>query len=571
MKHWFVAMQFLALLTFSSLSTASELRAVVDKNRIAEDESVVLQVTLEDDPGNDVLDTSPLLKDFIVGQTQVSRRTEMINWNTRQFTQWTTVIYPRRTGKITIPSLSVGSYKSDPITLDVVPLGQIQQRRDLFLTTEVDTSSVYVQQQIRYTAKLYIATAVQRGGLTPPTMPDASVEMIGKEREYSDYVDGQRYRIIEYTFAITPQKSGSYSIRGPVFDAEVIDNQSGGSGLFRNTKRVSRVGPGIDVQVNAIPASYSQHWLPSEYVALSEKWSAEPTEFRVGVPITREMILSAVGVSPEQLPGINAMFPPSMKTYPDQGKTGSVEKDGNLLAQRSESVAIIPDTPGLTVLPEVSIPWFNVVTGETEYAILPSRSINVLPALNAAQTNLPPAISDTPESPVASEKSDTAEPQPPALQSSDALPATSVWWSPSSWILLLVWLLTLTLWWNHSRRRSGAKQESANSQAIPTISSAEIKTRLHTALLQNQANKATVLLKDYLGMLTGNRSQSISSSLIKLDDAKLSTLVNEMLASQYANQPSAWQGRPLAEYLGQLAKAQRTSPQASLKPLYPVT
>ena len=79
----------------------------------------------------------------------------------------------------------------------------------------------------------------------------------------------------------------------------------------------------------------------------------------------------------EQLPDITGIYPPDFKTYPDQANTATVDRNGILYAQRIHSEAIIPNRPGTFVLGEVVVPWFNIVTKQTEYAKLPARSIQV--------------------------------------------------------------------------------------------------------------------------------------------------------------------------------------------------
>ncbi|WP_297823759.1 hypothetical protein [uncultured Paraglaciecola sp.] len=41
-----------------------------------------------------------------------------------------------------------------------------------------------------------------------------------------------------------------------------------------------------------------------------------------------------------------SIYPESVKTYPDQAETTTVEKDDTLVAQRKESIAIIPSQAG---------------------------------------------------------------------------------------------------------------------------------------------------------------------------------------------------------------------------------
>jgi len=118
----------------------------------------------------------------------------------------------------------------------------------------------------------------------------------------------------------------------------------------------------------------------------------EGDSFVAGEPVTRIVTLTALGVVEEQLPDIPEFYPPNFKLYPDQSNTTTVEKDQSLISQRQTSLAIIPTQPGNFVLPEITIPWFNTLTQQTEYATIPARSITVAPASGANNANTPNSL-----------------------------------------------------------------------------------------------------------------------------------------------------------------------------------
>jgi hypothetical protein len=73
-----------------------------------------------------------------------------------------------------------------------------------------------------------------------------------------------------------------------------------------------------------------------------------------------------------------------------------VEKDQSLISLRQTSLAIIPTQAGNFVLPEITVPWFNTLTQQTEYATIPARSITVAPASGVNKGK--PANANTPVS-----------------------------------------------------------------------------------------------------------------------------------------------------------------------------
>jgi hypothetical protein len=129
------------------------------------DESFNLTITANDDVDRSAFDPSVLMKDFVVGRTSVSTQTQMINFNTTRTTIWTTLLIPRKQGRFTIPAFNVDGQSTQAISLMVVPVSAnaSAQSRDIFITTELDVPEAYLQQQLRYTVKLYLGQDLQRG------------------------------------------------------------------------------------------------------------------------------------------------------------------------------------------------------------------------------------------------------------------------------------------------------------------------------------------------------------------------------------------------------------------------
>jgi len=192
----------LCLPSLESWAAVTEVTATVDKNPIMQDESFILQVTANDDVSADAFDPSVLLKDFVVGRTSTSRQTQIINFDTTRTTRWQTVLIPREIGRFTIPPFDIKGVTTDPVTVEVLPVSQSKsaQGQDIFISTEMSQEEVYLQQQVKYLVKLHIAVDLQRGSLSAPVVENAEIEQVGQDKEYSDIVNGKRYRIIERTF-----------------------------------------------------------------------------------------------------------------------------------------------------------------------------------------------------------------------------------------------------------------------------------------------------------------------------------------------------------------------------------
>lgn len=571
MKRFCTMLSLLMSLSVApAFAEVERVEATIDKNPVMVDEAIQLTVVAHGDPDRDAFDSSPLLKDFVVGRTSVSTQTRIINFDKEETTTWTTTLFPRGEGNFTIPALSVENQKTQPITVNVIPVntGNAQTARDYYVTTDIDTREVYLHQQLMYTAKLYLATNIERGSLQAPELQGAQIQQLGDDKQYTDIVNGKRYQVIERTFAVVPQASGTFTLRGPVFTGEVMVNDPNGRfGFFNRTKQINRLGPDISITVKPIPADIDYPWLPSEYVTLNEEWP-QPDNFTVGEPITRTITLTAMGVVEEQLPALPQHYPPSFKLYPDQANTATVNKNNTLIAQRVESLAMIPTQPGKVVLPEITVPWFNVLTNETEYATLPARSVSVLPAPDAP-VNQTPSLSPS----TGLEATDTQAPpaQPEITPSSTPSGANLNW---LIWVLLALWLTTLAGWfatilWYRKRL---TQQPPVIDRPSATVQANETQAfNVLTQTIQNgTAGQIQHALANWLAIQYPN-AKDCSRADNFAETACLQPQIDAMLSSQYGHSPSQWDRKGLIKKVSEVRSQldNKSTASTSLPPLYP--
>ena len=552
-RHWFI---WLLLLTFSVHAEVTSVTATVDKNPVMLDEAITLTVTAEGDAEREAFDSSVLLSDFVVGRTSVSSQTSIINFDTRRTTTWSTTLFPRKVGTFTIPAFTIEGQKSAPVEVRVIPVqqGDNAPARDYYVSTEVNNDSVYLQQQLRYTVKLYLSSQIERGSLQAPELENAQIQQLGDDKQYTELVNGRRYQVVERNFAVLPQQSGTFTIRGPVFSGEVIaPNTNQRFGFFNRTQTINRVGPDVQVEVKPIPAEVDYHWLPSDFVQLDEEWQSDT--FTAGEPVTRTLTLTAVGVVEEQLPEIEQIYPPDFKLYPDQANSASAEKDNRLIVQRTESVAMIPTKAGSYIIPEVRVPWFNVSTGKTEYAKLPSRTVNVI----AASGQSTPAATPPPMQPAAPQPAEETK-QTPTLPATDETAQNE--WDNLHTIMLALWLLTLIGWlftYVQLKKRGPRNFTPVQAEkAQPTTSS----NQLQQIVRQGDIRKIQPALNQWLSQFSATKRWQI--------EQQIKPEVDAMMAAGYASQPGQWDPSALLNKLKSLTNQQGVSGQG-LSPLYPAS
>ncbi|NMM40815.1 BatD family protein [Pseudoalteromonas arctica] len=526
----------------------TQLQASVDKNPVLAGEFFMLNISADDTIKNDQPDTSVLLKDFVVGRTSVSTRTNIINGSISKETTWSIKLMTRTAGDYTIPAFSVAGVSSAPIALKVAERSKdAQQNNDIFINASLSSDSLFVQEAGLYTVKLYLAKELLDGNLSAPAMPDAQLSQIGKQTENYELVDGKRYLVITREYLVQPQKSGSYTIQAPTFQGRIRQD-------YRQLD-VSALGDNVDIEIKPIPSDYQGAWLPSELVNLDEQWQPADDTVEVGTPITRTLTLTALGITKEQLPDIALPEIKGIRSYPDEKENNHLVRDGRVISQQTASYALLPQMPGTYTLPEVSVPWYNTKINRISYATLPARTITVTPSSTST-----PAVAAQPLTPSQSATTDTA------AISYQAIPINQypLWLIIISVIGYLLWFITLILWWRSQSQRSLMQAKPTITHSNSSISLDELKKHAKS----NDVSAFYQALNRYAMYLTKQSSGAIDKLEQLADNTQLSQHIAKLRAALYSPSDADVDLMVIVGMLEEQRKVQKKSQQAVLKGLY---
>ncbi|WP_338363890.1 BatD family protein [uncultured Pseudoalteromonas sp.] len=546
---------FLLLSTMPSWA-ATKLEASVDKNPVLAGEFFMLNISVDDTIKSEQPDTSVLLKDFVVGPTSLSTRTNIINGSINKQTTWSVKLMTRNEGEYTIPAFSVAGLSSQPIKLKVAKrAADADKNNDIFLKTSISSDSLFVQEAGVYTIKLYLAKELLDGSLSTPTMEDAQLTQLGKQTESYELVDGKRYLVITREYLLQPQKSGIYTIMGPTFEGRVQQN-------YRQLA-VSALGDDQQLEIKPIPANYKGAWLPSELVNIDEQWQPDENTVEVGTPITRTITLTALGVTKEQLPEIDMKTIAGIRSYPDEVETNNAVRNGRVVSQQTASFALLPQKAGTYTLPEITLPWYNTKINRISYATLPERTITVTPSANAVNTSAVPNNTfnvdeaNTPATNVANTvKIDAAQPAPQA--------ATPLWLIIVAVLGYIFWIITaIFLWLSRSNKDEPINNNGFLNKAQPLSLSA-----LKNAAKTNNLNAFYSELNEIAIKLTDKRVAAIDSLIHSTNNDELATQINNLQSALYANSNADVNLNAIINLIEQTRAQRSKSQQAVLKDLY---
>ena len=547
----------LIILTSQTVFALSSVTASIDSNPVMSNESIVLTVIADDSVDRDALDTSPLLTDFIIARTDVSSQTSIVNFQTSKTTRWQIVLIPRHQGNLTIPALSVDGQQSQAIAVEVIEQGTTgsNPQQDIFITSELSANNIYVQQLFTLTVKLHVGVQLQRGSLTEPSLSGATIEQIDKDQESEGIINGKRYRIIERTYAITPEQSGEFTLETPMFSGDIMVQSQRRSGFlsFGETKPVNVLGDKLPLTVRPIPPSYpinaNSSWLPSELLTLHQEWQPKVNEFKVGEPITRTITLTAAGIGKAQLPNIVMNTPSGLKVYPDQAELHANLTKERLISQKRQNFALVASHAGEYTLPEISISWWNTVTNKYQQAVLPEQKITVKPNPNAPQpfvnANIPVNNS-----------------QPTSTGATNNIPVTTpVIIEKASylqWLFLALWLVTCSAWFIHVSylKRSGKVASKPNNNKTNKINKHYLE--LMAACKQNNAEQALNLVLPWLHELATEQENievsTLSEAITHINNELFTQAIDDVQQYLYGKsaKENSWQGSDLLKAIQQV-------------------
>ena len=512
------------------LISAESLAAVVtrvDRADIELNESFTLEV-ISDANIDSQPDVSVLDEGFYIGQGSQLSNTTIVNGQIRRSKTWTYVLMPRKAGRITIPAITVGTEKSEPLLITVsepsyAPPGEAE----VFVTSDVDFAETYVQAQVLLTIKIYRSVATRQPALREPTISGAEVlsELAGDDRSYEAVIDGTPYNVVERVYALYPQASGTIEVSPARFEARVLrDGRITGRKVYESDPQTVIVMP-----IPALPAEYPDAvWLPARDVTLTEYWSRDADEIKAGEPLTRHVTISALGQLETQIPALEPPAARGVNVYPDKPELSRRIESGGIRGERKDQYAMIGVTPGSVLLPALEVPWWNTETGSWELARLPERSVNILPSGDAV----------APE-PTGAESA-TAEATPPP--SAESVP--SGFWRRVSELLAAVWLLTLSAWWWSSRPRKTQREPAP--VPIHKLQAKHLKAARKAALAGDGAGARQALL-EWAALQWPDHSPRSIGDLAARVSSPLADELRSLSSLSYGPQGGDWNGEALAK------------------------
>lgn len=330
--------------------------------------------------------------DVLMGPSRSTQSSvQIINGKTTstQSITFTYILMAKTEGEYTIPGATVtadgNQMVSNSVKIKVLPADKSsqsgQQRgttgsatisgNDLFITGTINKTTVYEQEAILLTYKIY--TQVDLRGFDNVKLPDfkgfhsQEVELPTNRRWGLEHYKGRNYQTTIYRqFVLFPQQSGKLTIDAARFDASIavatqvdpFDFDSffnGGGGSYMVKK--SLFTPKLTIDVKALPDK------PADFSGgvgdLNISSSINSTSVKTNDAVTVKLVISGTG-NLKLLSNPEVKFPEDFEIYDPKSENNFRLTSDGLSGNKVIEYLAIPRNPGDYKIPPVSFTYFDV-------------------------------------------------------------------------------------------------------------------------------------------------------------------------------------------------------------------
>lgn len=411
-----VARFFLFFLLFPLFVFSGSFKASINRYQVPVGENFTLTLTLNDASSKSVPDVEALQRYFQIHSQQQGASTTIINGKKTSSLSWKYVLVPKHEGEMIIPAITIetseGVLSTTPAAISVVKAspnrGSSQSNsNEPTISTAISNLKPYKNEPFFYTIRITSKQPLVNIQMQKPTVENAIVENAGDPKTFEKIGSGIPEGVVEFSFLITPLKSGQLKIGPNTLQGAVPVRRTMGS-LFNDTIDLADLLQGFEqwkpimmtteetvLDVQPAVAEVTP-WLPAKSLVIAEIWNDKQT-LQAGELFTRSFNIIAEGVNANQLPSLadSQVGDNPLKIYADKPELTTKVDDGNVKSTRKEQYTLIPQQAGTMILPEITIAWWDVKRKHKVVTTIPSRTIQILPAIEKEVVSKPEIVEET--------------------------------------------------------------------------------------------------------------------------------------------------------------------------------
>lgn len=547
---------FLFFLLFTNFAYA-KLTSSVNSSTITNAENLYLTISLENSNESGSINFSKLENDFIIIDTTESQSIISINNRVKRTKVWKLVLEPKRIGDLKIPVFSIGKEKSKEINIKVTDAIKDISNQPLFITSKVDNKTPFIQSQVNYTVSLYSTSKLLNISKIPfaPKVKNAIIQKLNSSKVKKKTYNNKTFWVIDFNYAIFPQQRGKLSIPRIKLPVNFKTN--------KKTQQINLITNEIILDVKPqIDDARVINWLPAKDLKIKARYLTEPTIFKVGEPVIREISLQAKSLMASQLPDIKFESSNMFQQYIDDTKTDIKVTEKDLMSTKIQNILIIPNSAGNHILPEIKINWFNTTTEKLETITLPAQQITVL----AANINQPIEIKKSSTKSIIIDRPKNIINQPEIK----IIYKEPLKWQILSLILAVFWIITIVILFLVKKNNSKSKKVKTNTDIFKNK---EVINEIKKSAKENNIAKCRIALIKWA-------RHNIANNIAGLEEIANNDLFDnikddllELDNILYKNKDKKWNGvafwEKIKTYLNNQVEHDDSKKDLKLKSLYP--
>ena len=350
----------------------------LSRDTIGLDEQAVMQIVVSSNVDALPRPKMPTLPMFEVYSQGQSSNYSIINGKVDASVTYRYLVMPQKPGIYPIENIAIvhqnRRYVGNPVTLTVLDKGstvpaELEDRaqdsrgesKDYFLEAVVDNQNPYVNEQVTFTLKFYIA--VQFYGsprLSEPTTTGFWTELLGSKAPYRQRVNNRTYRVIERKYALFPTQTGELTIGKAIITATVASKrrQRNVFGIFGGGEEIQARSAPLSIKVRPLP----QSGRPSDYTGTIGKFrisaQVNKTVVELNQPVTLTVNISGVGniksVAEPQIPELE-----DFRVYKASSSENISKINDKIGGTKTFEEVFIPERPGTLQIPALSLSYFD--------------------------------------------------------------------------------------------------------------------------------------------------------------------------------------------------------------------
>ncbi|MFD1293746.1 BatD family protein [Lutibacter holmesii] len=250
----------------------------------------------------------------------------------------------------------------------------INAQRHLIGNVAINKSSVYVGEPVEVSVSIFTSTWFTEGINPGNIKVNDAFTIYFRSLSTSKQINGKTYAGVILYFNVFPYSEKD--IEFPALEFTVNTPDDGGfKGVKRTVKTPSRV-----IKVKPVPPGFNKNeWLVTSNVSVSDIWSSNKKEVKVGDVLERKITRNVSGTVSELIPPINWDSIPAVSLYPTRSVINSNKSKTAISANRTDGIRYLFEKEGTVEIPEMVLSWWNPYAKKVYKRTLKARTIEVLP------------------------------------------------------------------------------------------------------------------------------------------------------------------------------------------------